>query len=106
LYGDREYVYDAWTFVEANKEYKIKLKGVIQVNDGDAQVTAAVAGAGIIKIPRHLVVEELLRSELVPILSQHASPPRPPIYAALNFLALKTSTFVRFMQEKMKVYRQ
>jgi DNA-binding transcriptional LysR family regulator len=55
LKTSRDYIYGEWTFLEADKEYKVRVKGNIQINDADALVTAAVAGAGILKIPRHLV---------------------------------------------------
>jgi DNA-binding transcriptional LysR family regulator len=104
LYTSGDQVRDEWIFSESNKEYKVRVKGIIQINDADAMIAAGVAGAGILKIPQHLITQELLRGELVPVLPQYVLPPGPPVYAvypARNFLALKTSAFVQFIQEKM-----
>lgn len=79
----------------------------MQINDGDALVFAAVAGTGILLIPRYLVVEELLRGELVSILSRYQFPSGPPIYAIYperSFLPLKTSEFIRFMEAEWEVF--
>lgn len=108
LYANENKVCDTWVFIESRRKYKVKARGVIQINDGDALVAAAVAGVGILMIPRILVIEELLRGDLVPVLSQHILPPGPSIYAVYperNFLALKTSTFVSFILKKMELYR-
>lgn len=104
LYANGGRVYDEWTFIGADGPFKVRVNGLIQINDGGALVTAATAGAGVLLIPRQLVAEELERGELIAVLQQCTLPPAPPIYAvypARDGLALKTSTFINFLQEKM-----
>jgi DNA-binding transcriptional LysR family regulator len=104
LYANGGKVYDEWTFLGAEGPYKVRVTGAIQINDGGALVTAATAGAGVLMIPRQLVAEELARGDLVPVLRDCQLPPGSPIYAvypARDWLALKTSAFIGFMQERM-----
>lgn len=105
LYANGGRIFDEWTFQDVDGPYKVRVNGAIQINDGGALVTAAVCGAGILLIPSKLVAEELARGELVQVLSHCALPPGAPVYAvypARDWLPLKTSTFIKFMQEKMK----
>lgn len=95
---------DGWTFLGSGGSYKVRINPVVQINDGGALVTAAAAGAGITLLPRRLAKEELTRGELVEILQDFPLPPGAPIYAvypARNWLALKTSAFVEFLQERL-----
>jgi DNA-binding transcriptional LysR family regulator len=101
-------VYDEWTFTGSPESFKVKVSGSIQINDGGALVTAACCGAGILLIPRTVVTDELRRGELVAILENWPLPPGPPIYAvypARDWLALKTSAFIGFLQERLGGWR-
>jgi DNA-binding transcriptional LysR family regulator len=105
IYENGGRVYDQWTFMDEEGSYKVRVTGAIQINDGSALVTAAVSGAGILLIPAKVVEEELARGELVQVLADCTLPPGSPIYAvypARDWLPLKTSIFVQFLQEKMK----
>jgi len=107
VYASGTRAYDEWNFIGHNGLLKVRVNGVIQINDGGALVTAAVAGAGILLIPRELASEEIARGELVEILQDYELPPGAPIYAvypARDWLALKTATFVSFLQERLKNY--
>jgi DNA-binding transcriptional LysR family regulator len=104
VYASGGRTFDEWTFVGADGPYKVAVNGVVQINDGGALVTAAAAGAGILLIPRQLAAEEIARGELVEILTDHPLPPAPPIYAvypARDWLALKTSKFIEFLQQRL-----
>jgi DNA-binding transcriptional LysR family regulator len=104
VYANGGRTFDEWTFAGSPDPYKVKVSGAIQINDGGALVTAACCGAGILLIPRKVVAEELVRGELVEILQNWPVPPGSPIYAvypARDWLALKTSAFIGFMQERM-----
>ena len=105
IYANGGRVYDEWTFLDDDSSYKVRVNGAIQINDGGALVSAAVCGAGILLIPQKLVAEEVARGELVRILADSALPPGAPVYAvypARDWLPLKTSTFIKFLQDKMK----
>lgn len=104
VYAGPERVYDEWNFIGENGPFKVRVNGVLQINDGGALATAAVGGAGITLVPRHLVAEEIARGALVELLSGYGLPPAPAIYAvypARDWLALKTSTFIAFLQERL-----
>jgi len=104
IYENGGRVYDEWTFMDDDGNYKVRVNGPIHINDGSALVTAAVCGAGILLIPVKVIAEELARGELVQILAHCKLPPGPPIYAiypARDWLPLKTSAFIEFLQQKM-----
>ncbi|MBA5686393.1 LysR family transcriptional regulator [Rugamonas apoptosis] len=104
LYANGGRVYDEWTFIGDEGPYVVRVDGPLQINDGGSLVTAAVAGAGILRIPQALAREELAKGELVPVLADCRLPPAPASYAvypARDFLALKTVAFVDFLQQRM-----
>jgi DNA-binding transcriptional LysR family regulator len=105
IYSNGGKVYDEWNFLDEDGPYKVRVSGPIQINDGGALITAAVCGAGIQMVPRKLVEAELASGALVRVLPDCKLPPATPVYAvypARDWLPLKTSTFISFMQEKMK----
>lgn len=105
IYSNGGRVFDEWTFLDDDGPYKVRVNGAIQINDGGALVSAAACGAGILLIPKKLVDEELARGELVQILADCSLPPGASVYAvypARDWLPLKTSTFIKFLQDKMK----
>ncbi len=104
VYASGGRVFDDWSFIGPAGAYSVRVDGPLQINDGGALVTAAVAGVGILRIPQPLVAEEMARGELVQVLAHCALPPGAPVYAvypARDFLALKTSTFVDFLQQRL-----
>ncbi len=94
-------VYDEWNFGEAGT---VRVDGPLQMNDGGALVTAAVGGAGIIKVPLSIVADELASGQLVRIMEDVDIPPGPATYAvypAREFLPLKTAAFVDFLVARL-----
>lgn len=101
LYAVGSRVYDEWNFGEFGT---VRVDGPLQMNDGGALVTAAVGGAGIIKVPLPIVADELANGQLVRIMEDLAFPPGPATYAvypAREFLPLKTAAFVDFLLERL-----
>lgn len=97
-------VYDEWAFIGSGGQYTVRVDGPLQMNDGGALVTAAVAGVGILRVPRPLVADELASGALVQVLADCVMPPGQSnyaVYPARDFLALKTAAFVDFLIEKM-----
>lgn len=104
LYTNGGKIYDEWTFIGDEGPYVVRVDGPLQVNDGGSLVTAAAAGAGILRIPQVLARDELARGALVPVLAHCRLPPAPASYAvypARDFLPLKTQAFVEFLQRRM-----
>ncbi len=105
VYANGGKVSDEWTFIGADGHYSVHVDGPLQINDGSSLVTAAAAGAGILRVPLALVREELASGELVPVLADVQLPQGSATYAvypAREFLALKTSAFVEFLQMKFR----
>ena len=104
IYTNGGRIYDEWTFLDDQGPYKVRVSGPIQINDGGALTTAAVCGAGIQMIPERLVRGELARGELVRVLPDCRLPPAAPVYAvypARDFLPLKISAFIEFLQKSL-----
>lgn len=104
VYTNAGRVYDEWEFIGAEGPYAIRVDGPFQINDGGSLVTAAVAGAGIVRSRRSLVANDIARGSLVEVLAHCPTPMATPVYAvypARAFLALKTSTFIDFMQQRL-----
>ncbi|NRR33634.1 LysR family transcriptional regulator [Oxalobacteraceae bacterium] len=104
IYANGGKVFDEWTFMGVDGLYAIRVTGALQINDGGSLVTAAVAGAGIMRGPLGLMRQELARGLLVPVLAHCELPPGPSSYAvypAREFLAPKTSAFVDFLIERL-----
>jgi DNA-binding transcriptional LysR family regulator len=92
-----------WTFGGPDGAQKVRVEGPLQINDGSALVTAACIGMGVLLIGRFLVGRELARGELVELMPDYRPQSGLPIYAvypARDWLALKTATFIGFMQER------
>jgi DNA-binding transcriptional LysR family regulator len=101
LYAVGARVYDEWNFGEAGI---VRVDGPLQMNDGGALVTAAVGGAGVIKVPLPIVADELANGQLVRILGDVVLPAGAATYAvypAREFLPLKTGAFVEFLLARM-----
>lgn len=101
LYAVGPRVYDEWNFGAAGI---VRVDGPLQMNDGGALVTAAVGGAGVIKVPLPIVADELGSGQLVQVLRDVVLPAGPATYAvypAREFLPLKTAAFVEFLVARM-----
>lgn len=96
--------FDEWGFIQAGVTTLVKVHGKIQINDGMSLVAAACAGGGLLVTDRLLVTKELASGELVELLPDYSLRPGQPVYAvypARAWLALKTATFVAFLQERL-----
>ncbi len=96
--------FDEWGFIQDGVTTLVKVRGKIQINDGMSLVAAACAGGGICIIDRLLVAKELTSGELVELLPNYSLRPGQPVYVvypARAWLALKTATFVAFLQVRL-----
>ncbi len=104
VYTSGARAYDEWGFIEDGVTTLVKGQGKIQLNDGMSRLAAACAGGGVSIIDRLIVSKELASGELVPLLPSYGLRPGQPLYAvypARAWLALKTATFVAFLQERL-----
>ncbi len=72
---------DRWCF-GANGEVSVAVRGTLQANNGDALVTAALGGQGIIYQPTFLVSREIAAGQLVPLSFDHQAVSLDGVYAA------------------------
>lgn len=99
-------VWDTWSFTKNGEQYPVRATGSIRVNDGMALAAIACTGAGVTVLDRLLVAPELASGALVELLPDYRLNPGPAIYAvypARKWLALNTTTFVEFLQERLFV---
>jgi DNA-binding transcriptional LysR family regulator len=108
LFNGGGHVFDEWQFSfgpdTPPATATVRVRGTFQTNNGMALAAAAVAGAGITGLDRLLVQKELASGELVELLTDYHPRSGAPIYAvypARDWLALKTSTFIAFLQERL-----
>ena len=85
---------------------KVRVSGNFVVDNGEALVSAAVAGLGLILVPRWLASDEISKGRLVEVLPEF--PPVPnesPLYALYphqRHLPPKVRTFIDFLVERFK----
>jgi DNA-binding transcriptional LysR family regulator len=105
LYCSGSRVFDEWVFHGPGGPVRVRVRGRLQMNDGQALVDAAVAGTGILGIDRLLVRDELERGALVEVLPDYLPESGPPIYAvypARAWLPSKTAVFIEFVERRLK----
>lgn len=107
VYTSGARVWDEWGFLQDGIALPpLRVPARLQINDGMALVAAAVAGGGVLIIDRLLVAQELAQGSLVPLLPDYQLRAGQPVYAvypARPWLALKTATFIAFLQERLFV---
>jgi DNA-binding transcriptional LysR family regulator len=104
VYASGARMFDEWGFIQDGQTTVVKVQGKIQINDGMSLAAAACAGGGISLMDRLIVAHEIASGELVELLIDYSLRPGLPIYVvypARPWLALKTATFVAFLQERL-----
>lgn len=94
---------DTWVFGEGGK-IKIRIKGTLRANSGDALLAAAAAGLGLIILPRFLAAEALAAGRVVEVNLSEPSPEIGGIYAVYpsdRRPPAKVRAFVDFMAARM-----
>lgn len=66
-----------WQFKEGRKAIEIKPAYRIAMNDGEALVTAAASGMGLIQVPTLMAAGGIANGQLVAVLQRHAPPALP-----------------------------
>ncbi len=69
-----------WYFSQEEQELNIRISGNFTTNNSQALRKAALAGYGIVYVPRCCVYEDLIKGDLVPILTEY-NPRKLGIYA-------------------------
>jgi DNA-binding transcriptional LysR family regulator len=93
-----------WEFVADKAKRTVHVPSRLTLNLAEAEVAAAVAGAGIARVLSYLI-EDLLKSRsLVTLLDAHESPPMPVsvIYPSQRQVPLKLRAFLDFAVPRLR----
>ena len=91
--------YDELRFARGNDVQSITVKGLLEANDGQVLVAAALDGLGILVQPKYIIYDEIVAGRLVPVLDDWDLP-RLTInmaYPNRQYLPAKTRTFIDFL---------
>lgn len=94
-----------WRFRgDDGRELSVPVSGRLALDDGIAMVHAAVAGAGIVRLPSFIVEDALGRGELVEVLADRRTKPRPVsvIHPHARHVPPKVRVFVDAMRRLAK----
>ncbi|MGQ7846244.1 LysR substrate-binding domain-containing protein [Granulosicoccus sp. 3-233] len=89
--------YAVWRFLHAGQERALKVKGTLSSNDGEAVVSLALDGHGLILRSRWDVHEQLRRGDLVAVLPDYEAP-RADIYAVYQHRRHVPARITKFVQ--------
>ena len=90
-----------WIFKVERQTLRIPVKGNFNVDNAEAHVAAAIAGAGIIQELKYIVAPAIEQGKLVPILKDYAPEGEPitVLYVQKRYLPAKVRVFLDFMQQ-------
>jgi len=93
-----------WDYLVHGAPHSLRMKGTLSVNDTGAYVRCGVAGLGLVKGPRHLMLPFLAKGELVEVLREYRPAPRPisVLYAPNRHLTRKVRVLIDWMAELFK----
>ena len=93
-----------WIFTVNKQTLRLPVQGNLNIDNAEAHVEAAIAGAGIIQELKFIVAPAIDRGKLIPILEAYApeSEPITVLYPQKLYLSAKVRVFLDFMQELMR----
>jgi len=88
-----------WSFVQGEASETVSVRGPIRINHYSAIRRACIAGAGVAKLPRYLLVDELAAGRLVRVLGGHdlVALPMYLLYPQRRHQPLRLRVFVEFV---------
>jgi DNA-binding transcriptional LysR family regulator len=92
-----------WRFVDpAGAELAVRVEGRLQTNNGHVSLGAALAGLGVISLPRFLCGPYLASGGLEQVMADYMPPPSGifALYPQSRHLSAKVRVFVDFMAER------
>jgi len=94
---------DRWRLHGPSGEDTVRIKGRLEINNGEALRQAALAGAGIVMQSELLLADDLAARRLVRVLPKHAPPAREAhlLYLPDRHPRPKLQRFVEFVLEKL-----
>jgi len=98
-----------WFFQRDGEEFSLPIEGRLRFDHAEAQLAAAIGGAGIIQVHNYIAGAAIANGELKPVLKHFAPTTGSPIavvYPQKRHLSAKVLAFVDFMSELMAQLRQ
>jgi DNA-binding transcriptional LysR family regulator len=90
---------DEWHFERNGKRHAVRVKGLLQANNGDLLREAAIGGMGIVVQPSFIVGDAIRAKKLVPLLTDYEASELPiyAVYPSRQHLSAKVRTFVDYL---------
>jgi DNA-binding transcriptional LysR family regulator len=88
-----------WPFAEEGRPFGVRVAGPLQTNNGDVSLRAALAGLGVVRLPRFICGPHLASGALEPVLQAFAPAPASvfAVYPHNRHLSAKVRVFVDFL---------
>lgn len=101
IYAGRQ-PFGEWRFTIAGELHRLRVKGDVRSNVGDALRIAAIQGCGLAQLPAYMVGMDVRARRLRSVLDSYAPPARPihAIYPHRRHLSAKVRTFVEFLIDR------
>lgn len=86
-------------FQVKRKQIEVPLSSIVSVNSADLYTGAALAGLGIIQVPRYRIIDELEAGQLTVVLSHVPPPPMPVsvVYTQHRQLSARVRVFTQWL---------
>ncbi len=93
-----------WRISKDGREQRIRIRGPLLLNNGDAICSAAEHGAGIAMLPTFIVGDSIRAGRLVRILAEYECPSVGihAVYASSRYLTAKVRTLIDFLAAEIK----
>ncbi len=104
LVFDSESAYDRWEFSGHGREVSVQVSGNLHCNQGNALRMAALADAGIVRLPSYMVVDDLRARRLLAVMPGYASAERAihAIYPHRRHQPAKVAKFIEFLADRLQ----
>lgn len=96
-----------WQLLDNNNAFTTRLKSSLTVNDTETFIVSAIAGIGLIQVPRICVQDYLNTGELIEVLPQKPVIQRPLsiIYPDKNFITPQVNVFIQWIKSLIKQHK-
>ncbi|MFZ4640534.1 MAG: LysR family transcriptional regulator [Nodosilinea sp.] len=99
---------NTWTLTDSGQgQTVVPVQGPICCNNGEVLTQAALAGLGIVLMPRFIVEDALQRGQLQPILTDFCPPGSQTyaLYPVNRHLSVKVKVLIEFLQQRLALGR-
>jgi DNA-binding transcriptional LysR family regulator len=92
---------NVWPFVVDGQPLAVPVSGSLSINSSAALMSAAIAGAGVVRVPTYLAGPALQDGRLHPLLQAYAAPPQTAylVYTHGRYLLPKVRVLVEFARQ-------